>query len=97
MCSEPTAEDHAPKSGIFYPEDLAVLQALFNRACWINKTRRGSEEANSIAQRLVWAYRVGVRDRDFLTQIAAFDPVDKESQKLSFAANEQSPGQQTAA
>ena len=23
---------------------------------------------------------VGVRDRDFLTQIAAFDPVDKESQ-----------------
>jgi hypothetical protein len=79
MFSEP-AENPAPKSGIFYPEDLAVLQALFNRACWMNKTLRGSEEANRIALRLMLAYRAGVRDRDLLTQIAAVG---------------QSPGQQS--
>ena len=68
MFSEPTAEDHASKSGIFYPEDLAFLQALLNRACWMNNTQRGSEEANRIAQRLMWAsggrQKQGLADAD---------------------------------
>jgi hypothetical protein len=73
-------------------------KTLFKRACWMNKIQRGSEEANSIAQRLMWAYRAG-RQRQGLPDAGCSvrSNVGKESQKHSVAANEQSPGQQTAA
>ena len=77
MFSEPVTKPDARKPGIFYPEDLADLQALFDEACRMNKAPRGSEEANCIAQRLMWACRAGVTNGDLLRQIATASEIEK--------------------
>lgn len=47
---------------IFSPEDLQLLQRVFDQLCASKGLEKSTEEAKVLAQRLFVSYRLGVKD-----------------------------------
>jgi hypothetical protein len=58
-------ENLATAYGVYRPDDLALLQGIFDEVC-IELKPMGQAEAQAIARKLLLLAKGGVRDRDLL-------------------------------
>jgi hypothetical protein len=60
----------APRGGVFEPEELDILQRVFDQVCRERKYNRESEEAEAIAATMIVLFQTGVlTEHELLTAI----------------------------
>ncbi|MCA0049254.1 DUF2076 domain-containing protein [Mesorhizobium sp. B283B1A] len=58
-------------NGTFEPEELSLLQGLFDMLCEVRGMDRESPEATTAAERLIARYKTGLRGDDLFQSVAA--------------------------
>lgn len=57
--------------GTFEPEDIAILQEMFDQLCALRGITRESPEATTAAESLMARYKSGLRDDELLQTLAS--------------------------